>query len=206
VFLEYSDFIRSLVLVRPAVGMVCWRKDADLVQTIAGLSEAVKQAANDAQLATVHAEGRDGDWVRTQLMERIQATDADRTWLFISRIEEVLPAAARVLNGVREQLGRLRGVVVFVREDRRGEFQQLCPDLMDWVGLRICLAHQLSPRLGLKDINESLNRLKAQYNLPSSSFLADPSIVISTSPHDAWLWNELLTVQSELSAPEVSEQ
>jgi hypothetical protein len=186
--------------------MICWRKDADLVQTIAGLSEAVKQAANDAQLAMVRAEGHDGDWVRTQLMERIQATDADRTWLFISKIEDVLGTAARVLNGVREQLGRLRGVVVFVRENRRGEFQQLCPDLMDWVGLRICLAHQLRPRLGLKDIAESLNRLEAQYDLPSSSFMADPTIVLSTSPHDAWLWNELLTIQSDLSAPEASEQ
>ena len=77
-------------------------------------------------------------------MERIQATDTDRTWLFIFRIEEVLGAVARVLNGAREQLGRLRGVVVFVRENRRGEFQQLCPDLMDWVGLRICLADQFS--------------------------------------------------------------
>ena len=42
-FLEYSDFVQSLVLVRPAVGVVCWRKDADLVQTIAGLSEAVNR-------------------------------------------------------------------------------------------------------------------------------------------------------------------
>ncbi len=190
----------------PLLGMVVWRKDADLVQTIAGLSEAVKQAAGDAQLATIHAEGHDGDWFRTQLMERIQATDADRTWLFISKIEEVLGTAARVLNGAREQLGRLRGVVVFVRENRRGEFQRTCPDLMDWVGLRICLAHQLSPRLGLKDINESLSRLEEQYELPSRSFSADPSIVRSKSPHDAWLWNELLAIQSELSAPEASEQ
>jgi hypothetical protein len=204
VFLEYSDFIRSLVLVRPAVGMVCWRKDADLAQTIAGLSEAVSEAAGDAQLLTVSAEGHDGDWFRTQFMERIQAADADRTWLFISRIEEVLPAAARVLNGTREQLGRLRGAVVFVRENRRGEFQQLCPDLMDWVGLRICLAYQLSPPLGLKDVKESLSRLEAQYELPSSSFIADPTIVLSRSPHDAWLWKQLLTIQSELSAPEAN--
>ena len=104
-FLEYSDFVRSLVLVRPAVGMAVWRKDADLLQTIAGLSEAVKQAADGAQLAMVDAEGHDGDWFRTQLMERIQAADADRTWLFLSRIEEVLPAAARVLNGCANNLG-----------------------------------------------------------------------------------------------------
>ena len=205
-FLEYSDFVRSLVLVRPAVGMAVWRKDADLLQTIAGLSEAVKQAANGAQLAMVDAEGHDGDWFRTQLMERIQAADADRTWLFLSRIEEVLPAAARVLNGAREQLGRLAAVVVFVRENRRGEFQRSCPDLMDWVGLRICLAYQLSPRLGLKDIKESLGRLEAQYGLPSSSFMADPTVVLSRSPQDAWLWKELLTIQSELSMPEASEQ
>jgi non-ribosomal peptide synthetase component F len=205
-FLEYADFIRSLVLVRPAVGMVCWRKEADLLQTIVGLREVVIRAADDAQLATINAESHDGDWFRAQLMERIQATDADRTWLFISRIEEVLPTAARVLNGARGQLGRFRGVVVFVRENRRGEFQQLCPDLMDWVGLRICLAHHLSPRRGLSDIAESLNRLEAQYDLASSSFLADPSVVRSASPHDAWLWNELLTIQSELSAAEESRQ
>ena len=42
VFLEYSDFVRSLILVRPAVGMVYWRKDADLVQTIAGLERGSK--------------------------------------------------------------------------------------------------------------------------------------------------------------------
>jgi hypothetical protein len=206
VFLEYSDFIRSLVLVRPVVGMVCWRKDADLAQTIAGLSEAVRQAAGDAQLATIHAEGHDGDWFRAQLMERVQAADSDRTWLFIFKIEEVLGTAARVLNGSREQLGRLRGVVVFVRENRRAEFQKTCPDLMDWVGLRICLAHQLSPRLGLKDIAESLKRLEGRYDLPSSSFLANPSIVLTKSPHDAWLWNELLAIQSELSAPEAIQQ
>ena len=203
-FLEYRDFIQSLVLVRPAVGMVWWRKDADLVQTIAGLSEAVEEGAGDALLAAIHAEGHDGDWFRARLMERIQAADADHTWLFISKIEEVLGAAARVLNGAREQLGRLRGVVVFVRENRRGEFQKTCPDLMDWVGLRICLAHQLSPRLGLKDIAESLKRLETRYDLPSGSFAADPTIVRSKSPHDAWLWTELLTIQSELSAPEAS--
>jgi hypothetical protein len=186
--------------------MVCWRNDADLVQTITGLSEAVKQAVADAQLAVIDAEGHDGDWVRTQLMERIQATDADRTWLFIFRIEEVLGTAARVLNGAREQLGRLRGVVVFVRENRRAEFQTSCPDLMDWVGLRICLAYQLGPRRGLEDVNEALSRLERQYNSPSSSFKADPTNVRSKSPHDAWLWNELLTIQSELSAPEVSEE
>ena len=139
-------------------------------------------------------------------MERIQAADAGRTWLFISKIEEVLGTAARVLNGAREQLGRLRGVVVFVRENRRGEFQKLCPDLMDWVGLRICYADQLSPRRGLTDINESLSRLETRYSLPSTSFTADPTVVRSASPHDAWLWNELLTIRSELSAPEASEQ
>jgi hypothetical protein len=186
--------------------MVVWRNDADLTQTITGLSEAVKEAANDVQLEMVHAEGQDGDWIRTQLMEQIQAADADRRWLFISRIEEVLPTAAKVLNGAREQLGRLRGVVVFVRENRRGEFQKLCPDLMDWVGLRICLADRFGRRLGLSDINESLRRLEAQYGLPSSSFVADPAIVRSKSPHDAWLWNELLTIQSDLSVPDVSEQ
>ena len=196
-FLEYSDFIRSLVLVQPAVGMVCWRKDPDLMQTIAGLSEAVKQAAKEAHLVVVDAEGHDGDWIRSQLMQRIQATDAKGTWLFISRIEEVLPEAARVLNGAREQLGRLRGVVVFVRENRRGEFQQTCPDLMDWVGLRICYADQLSPRLSLKDINESLSRLEAQYDMKSNSFLADPTTVRSKSQHDEWLWKELLTIHSE---------
>ena len=94
-------------------------------------------------------------------MEQIQAADADRTWLFLSKLEEVLPATARVLNGAREQVGRFRGVIVFVREDRRGEFQRLCPDLMDWVGLRICFARRLSPRLGLKEISESLQRLES---------------------------------------------
>ena len=99
----------------------------------------MKQTVDDVHLATVEAEGHDSDWVRVQLMERIQAANAGRTWLFISKLEEVLGTAARVLNGAREQLGRLARVVVFVRENRRGEFQKLCPDLMDWVGLRICL-------------------------------------------------------------------
>jgi hypothetical protein len=206
VFLEYSDFVQSLVLVRPAIGLVCWRKNAELVQTIAGLSEAAKQAVDDSQLVTFEAEGHDSDWVRAQLMERIQAADAERTWLFIFRIEEVLGTAAKVLNGAREQLGRLRGVVVFVRENRRGEFQQLCPDLMDWVGLRICLAHQFTTRRGIEDINQSLNRLQTQYNLPSESFVADPTIVLAASPHDAWLWKELLAIRLDLSAPEASKQ
>jgi hypothetical protein len=206
VFLEYRDFVRSLVLVRPAIGMVCWREDADLVQTIAGLSAAVKEAANDAVLRTVHAEGQNGDWVRAQLMEQIQADDVDRKWLFISRIEEVLPTAARVLNGAREQLGRLRAVVVFVRENRRREFQQACPDLMDWVGLRICLAYQLSPRRGLKDLDESLSRLESQYGFQSHSFVKDPTVVLSKSPHDAWLWKELLALRSELSSSEADKR
>ncbi len=77
---------------------------------------------------------------------------------------------------------------------------------MSRIGLRICLADQLSPRLGLKDIAESLSRLEVRYDLPSRSFSADPSTVRSKSPHDAWLWNELLTIQSELSAPEASKQ
>ncbi|MGO8747339.1 MAG: hypothetical protein ACLQNE_15240 [Thermoguttaceae bacterium] len=204
-FLEYGDFVRSLLLVHSAVGMVWWRKEGDLVQTIAGLGEAVKQAANDAQLSTLQGAGHDGNWIQTQLMEQIQAADADRTWLFLSKLEEVLPATARVLNGAREQVGRFRGVIVFVREDRRGEFQRLCPDLMDWVGLRICFARQLSPRLGLKEISESLQRLESRYRLSSNSYLADPNSVRSKSPHDAWLWDELLTIRSELSTPDASE-
>jgi hypothetical protein len=205
-FLEYSDFIRSLVLVRPAVGTVWWCKETDLVQTVAGLGEAVMQALNDAKLSMLHGEGHDGDGIRRELTEQIQAADADRTWLFLSKIEEVLPAVAEVLNGAREQLRMLRGMIVFVREDRRGEFQRLCPDLMDWVGLRICFAHRLSPPLGLEEVNKSLHRLESRYQVSSSSYQADPSGVRSKSPHDAWLWTELLTIQLELSTPDASEQ
>ena len=205
-FLEYTDFVRSLLLVRPAVGMVWWRNEADLAQTIAAIGEAVKQGVADAELLTLQGEGHDGNWMRTQLIEQIQAADADHTWLLVSKIEEVLPATARVLNGAREQLTRLRGVIVFVRDDRRGEFQRLCPDLMDWVGLRIWLARQIRPPLGIKEIDESLNRLESQYQLASSSYLADPSVVRSKSPRDAWLWNELLTIRSELSSPEAGKQ
>ena len=177
------------------------------MQTIAGLSEAVKQAVDDAQLATVHAEGHDGDWIRAQLMEQIQAADADRTWLFISKIEEVLGAAARVLNGAREQLaGYAESLCSFARtagESSSGS----CPDLMDWVGLRICLAHQLSPRLGLKDDR----RIPRADWRRSTDCQAVPlwQIRASCSPSRRTthgFGSELLTIRSELSTPEVSEQ
>jgi hypothetical protein len=205
-FLEASDFVRSLMLVRPAIGMVWWRTESELAQTMVSLIDAVRQADRDAELWMVHAEGLDSRSVRTHLMEKVQATDADCAWLFVAKIEEVLPTAADVLNGTREQLGRLRGVIVFVRDDRRAEFQRRCPDVMDWVGLRIFLASNHSPRFGLAEINESLRRLETQYGLTSDSYLADPTIVQSKSSHDACLWKELLTIRSELSTEEVNEQ
>lgn len=148
----------------------------------------------------------DGSSARIRLMETIQGADAECTWLFVAKIEQVLSVAATVLNGAREQLGRFRGVVVFVREDRRSEFQCLCPDLMDWVGLRIWLASQPGRPLGFKEIDESLRRLESQYGLPSGAYLADPSVVEAKSPRDARLWKELLTIRSELSTEEPIEQ
>lgn len=196
--LEHSDFVRSLALCHPAVGLVIWSKDADLAQATAGFIAALEQTGGDALPVRLQAEGHDGDWFRERLVNEIHVADANRTWLFVSKIEEVLGAAARVLNGVREQLGRFRGVMLFVRENRRSEFQESCPDLMDWIGLRICVADRFAASSGLDHVTKSLRRLEAKYATESNAFLGNPSVVEIASAADAWLWRELLAIRSEL--------
>jgi len=197
-FLEYGDFIGSLALLRPAVGMVVWRKDDELARTIAAFSEIIAGLPGEPIVAHLRGEGHDSQWFREQLVGQLQAPDAGHTWLLIHKIEEVLTAAARLLNGSREQLGRFQAVLVFVRENRRGEFQESCPDLMDWIGLRMARVDEFASVRELEDIERSIARLESKHGMTTDSFSRSPSTVESVSASDAWLWRELLAIRSDL--------
>jgi hypothetical protein len=115
----------------------------------------------------------------------------------ISEIEPLASTVGRVLNGYREWLRSLRGLVLCVRENRLRDVSLEAPDLLDWIGPLMGRAEDLGPPLSLSGIKNAIRKLEERHGMSSREFASRSSQEGQELP-DAWQWRELLSVKSDL--------
>jgi len=122
----------------------------------------------------------------------------DRICLLIYEIEPLAGTVGRILNGYRERLASLRGIIVAVRANRQRDFFLECPDLLDWVGPMIGRAEDLGPPITLRGVRKAIRRFEESHGISSETFVERRMSPESHNLPDAWEWEELLAIKSDL--------
>ncbi len=198
-FVDIDEFARDLASASPAAALVTWQTEHALAAFLSSLSLAIRKAAPGTQVKSLPGIDLDSDSFRRELIQMVQRRDAGRTCLVVHDIEELVSAAGAILNGSRELFVRLRAIIIAIRENRVRDLAIACPDLMDWIGVSIARADDLSPPLRRIDIERRLRRIEKKYNTSSDKFVENRSRIEAASRGDAWLWSELLAIRSTLS-------
>jgi hypothetical protein len=145
-------------------------------------------------------EGLEGESFQRVLVEWLDKRNASRRCLVVYQIESLLSAAGAVLNGFRERLGRLRAVVVVIRENRHRDFVAACPDVMDWVGHNVGRAEDLGPPFTLRDVNTAIRALEKRFRMTSAEF-REKWIRGELEPSDDLsVWGQLLGLRTTLES------
>jgi hypothetical protein len=196
-FYDLDDYCRVLFSKTPAVGLVAWRNDAGIASFVARLGPALRKVVAKTTLARLDASALDGDGFTKRLHRCLSKAGGESRCLLVVGIEPLISAAGRALNGYREAMRSLRGLVIAVREDRQSDFLRSCPDLASWIGaIGMAKAEDLSPPLTLRDINTSLRKLERKFGMTTKAFLEKQAIGAIAPFEESWLWNELVSIRS----------
>jgi len=120
------------------------------------------------------------------------------TCLVLYGLEPLVSSAAKILNGFRERLANAKCVIIAIRENRQRDFIIDCPDLMDWIGLQVARAEDLSVPFTASDVRKLLKEFEIRYGKSSEQFLKEMQAEKSGDPIDGWFWRELLHVEEDL--------
>ncbi|MEK6235268.1 MAG: hypothetical protein N2C14_11215, partial [Planctomycetales bacterium] len=165
----------------------------ELPQALARL----EQFAGDFRIVQLACAEQTRAWLQEQLVKEVQSDEADRTVVLAYQFDGFANLTGELINGLREQVGKLRAFFVLVREDARMDFQKACPDFMDWIGLNMLWVADVPVEWTLEDVKKSIQRLEDTHGISSVQFLENPDAIAEKDENHVWLWGELLTIRSE---------
>lgn len=196
--MELGAFSRDLLSKRPSVALVTWASQIALDSFVARLGSSLRAERAGTILSKLSGADLDSVSFPQELLKCLGRGQAGKRCLLVYRIEPLAPAAARILNGLRERLASLQAVIVAIRENRKRDLVTECPDLMDWVGTSVVRAEDLGPPFTLRDVNAAIRRFEDRFGLPSKQFQAKWSQGRIDATDDHWMWNELLAIRAAL--------
>ncbi len=199
-FLDIEQFCRALVSNRPSVALVSWTSQAAKGSFVKRLGPTLRRERAGTIVSKLDCVNFDSASFEERISRALARRDAAECALLIHGIEPLATASARILNGYRERLARLRTAIVVIRENRRRDFMVACPDLMDWIGTLVTRAEDLAPPLTLREVNASLKRIEQRLGMSSKDFQAKWRTGQCESGDDYWMWNELIAIRDGMRA------
>jgi hypothetical protein len=198
VFIDLEAFARAILERSPSAAIVTWSRISALRSFIHHVGSALHQSRADTLVFKISAAQLDRQTFSEHLLKSLRRRDVGRICLLIYEIEPLAGTIGRILNGYRERLASLRGIVVAVRVNRQRDLFLECPDLLDWVGSMTGRAEDLGPPITLRGVRKAIRRFEESYGISSEQFVEQ---CISPESHDlpdAWEWEELLAIKSDL--------
>ncbi len=199
--LSVEEFTSDLLMDPPsAVAVLQWEEHAALTRFSEQFSDILDDPGQAVTLLKVSAKKFDSRRLLKKLLDAADSPEASKSCLLITDIEAMAPVAARVLNDLREYLGRFRATVITIQGDQYHDFVVECPDLMSWVGIFTEYMEDLVPvSLTKEDLDISIRKFEEHYQMDSAKFLEQYDAGM-LNMHDAWFWKELLAIQSDWEA------
>jgi hypothetical protein len=192
------DDLVSLMLSRArVVALITWNSRTARDRLVRSLRAALKRQDAELKLAEIRGGGLSTEQFHKKVVELLQASSTNRKCAAIYDIEDFAPAAAKILNGLREQLAHARATVIFIRSNRERDFVAAAPDLTAWIGLTRARAESLTP-ITARDVNAGLRRLEARYAMSTAEFAAQHNLTGDKAKDDTWLWDELISLRESL--------
>jgi hypothetical protein len=185
-------------LPRPWALVVTWRQPSDLRQLRRAIAGLLKRRRRSIRLVSLNAYNLTAESFSRRLAQILGEARARSTCLLVHHAEPFAPRAAEVLNGFRERLSELFGVIIALREDRDADFIAHSPDLMAWVGPNLMPAAHLVPILSLKDVQRALRAFQSGWGMTSTQFARRYDSGELRQRPEAWFWRELIELQRTL--------
>lgn len=195
-FLTLDDLVRTLLVRSPSLALIVWEERSALVSFLERLKPTIQAHNQDTIVSEIIGTSLNSQSFLETFLAALEKTDAHKTCLVLYEMEPLLSAAGRILNGYREKLASFRAVIIANRQNRQRDLLIECPDLMDWIGLTISHAEDLSPPFTLLEVNEAIKNLEKHYQMKSAKFVE--KYLSGDKVKDAWLWMELIYIRLEL--------
>ena len=197
-FMDLETFARAMLERSPSAAIVTWSKISALRSLVHHVGRALRQSRPDTLVLRISAAQLDRRTFSEQLLRSLRRRDVGRICLLIYEIEPLAGTVGRILNGYRERLASLRGIVVAVRANRQRDLFLQCPDLLDWVGPMTGRAEDLGPPLKLRGVRKAIRGLEQKHGISSEEFAERRMSRERNDLPDDWEWEELLSIESDL--------
>lgn len=198
-FTDLEGFGRALLQKTPSVALITWRHVYTIRTFVDQLAPVVRKIRTGTVVSKLQVAEMDRKEFSERLLKSFQRRDSAAVCLLIYEIESLAASVGKILNGYRERLSSLRATVLAIRENRQRDLFIECPDLLDWVGPMVGRAEDLGSPLSLETVRKAISRFEKTHGMTSTRFQKAFAAGDIAGLSDAWEWNELLAIESDLA-------